>query len=263
MKSLLAALFTLALVIVAPSAVLADGAEPAEVGVEQRLGDRLPLDVPLLLPEGGEAPSATLLRGRPVVLVLAYSACPMLCNLVLREMVRAVRAAEVRPGRDYDLVTLSIDPAEPPDVAREARARLLSGSGIADEPEAWRYFLGTEASIRRMAGAVGFRFAFDARTKTYAHPAAAFVLTPDGRVSRYLLGLRHEPGALDDAVRAAAAGRIADRASSDAAATVCFELAPMGRSAQIVRWSLRGVGLGVLGGLAFGVAWLVRRRREP
>lgn len=222
--------------------------DPGDARIEQRLGAQVPLATPLRLANGETVTAGAMLRGRPVILVLAYSSCPTLCNLALREMAQATKGTETRPGRDYDLLTVSIDPEESVEIARGTESRLLAAAGLAPESGGWRYMLGSQDAIFAIADAVGFRFTFDPRTKSFVHPAAAFVLTPDGRVSRYLLGLRHEPAEIDDAVRAAAEGRIAEPAVFTAA-TICFELEPSGRRSQAVRWGLRGLGVTVMAAL--------------
>jgi protein SCO1 len=232
------------------------------IGIDQRLGSQLPLDTPVRATGGDTVTLRSAFRERPVILVLAYSKCPTLCNLVLREMAQATHGTEARPGRDYDLVTLSIDPEEPLDIAKATEQRLITASGLPADSGAWRYFLADRQAIDSITKAVGFRFAFDPRTRSWAHPAAAFVLTPDGRLSNVLLGLRHDPADVDQAVGNAARGRIAEPPSFSAA-TICFALEPSGRHADAVRWGLRGLGALVMGGLV-GLVLVVRKsKRSP
>lgn len=252
--------------LVAPSAVArADRAAQVSmdaVGIDQRLGSQLPLDTSVRTTRGDAVALRAVFRERPVILILAYSKCPTLCNLVLREMVQATHGTEARPGRDYDLATISIDPDEPLEIARASEERLVSSAGLPAGSGAWRYFLADRGAIDAVASAVGFRFAFDPKTRSWVHPAAAFVLTPEGRLSSVLLGLRHDPAEIDAAVRDAAQGRIAAPPKFDAA-TICFALEPSGKHAGAVRWGLRGLGIAVLGGLAALVLGARGWRRAP
>ncbi|NUO51780.1 MAG: SCO family protein [Polyangiaceae bacterium] len=262
--SLSAALIALALLVV-PSFARADGSAQLsvdQVGIDQRLGNRLPLDASLRTTGGDTVTLRSVFRERPVVLILAYSKCPTLCNLVLREMVQATHGTEARPGRDYDLATISIDPDETLEIAKGTEDRLMSSAGLPASSGAWRYFLAEREAIDKVASAIGFRFAFDPQTRSWAHPAAAFVLTADGRLSSVLLGLRHDPAEIDAAVREAAQGRIAEPPKFSAA-TICFALEPSGKHAGAVRWGLRGLGIAVLGGLAALVLGVRGWRRTP
>jgi protein SCO1/2 len=128
---------------------------------------------------------------------------------VLTGTARAVRDAGLRPGRDVRLVTVSIDPRDDPASAAERRRDVVAVFGGALPARAWPYLGGDAAGVRRLADAVGFRFAFDRTTDQYAHPAVLIALTPDGRVSSYLYGVAFDAGALRGAVARAGAGGIA------------------------------------------------------
>jgi protein SCO1 len=242
------------------AAEVAAHASTGDVKLEPRLGERVPRDVSLRDLDRGALASGELFRtGRPVVLVLAYSDCPMLCSLVLRGLADAARRAERRPGRDYDLVTVSIDPREPVDVARRSRSRLAALAGES-EVERWRYLLGAEPDVRRLADALGFGYHYDTTTGQYAHPAAVFVLSADGTIARVLDELEHAPGALDEALEAATAGDIAEASALDAILR-CFRFDPAGRRhGAAITWGLRGLGLLLLASLA--AALLFHRRRR-
>jgi protein SCO1/2 len=130
----------------------------------------------------------------PVVLVLAYYRCPSLCGLVLHGVVDGMKKLSWSLGREYRALTVSFDPRDTPAAARAKQASTLSGLGPPAPPErAWPFLVGEEAPIRALADQVGFRYAYDARTDQYAHPAAAIVLTPRGKISRYLYGVSFSP----------------------------------------------------------------------
>src|SRR5690606_39084282 len=154
------ALLLIASLLVAPTAAQPPPPAVAGTDVAPPPGAALPLDVTLRDLHGGTLATRALLRGRPVVLVFAYSDCPMLCSLVLRGLARAVRDAEARPEVDYALVTVSIDPDEPPAIARRTQSRLLALAGQSDHPGSWQYLLGEERAIGRLTAALGFRYRY-------------------------------------------------------------------------------------------------------
>ena len=166
-----------------------------EADLEEQLGRTLDPGLAFTDDEGKRVRLGDYLTGdAPVVLVLAYYRCPMLCGLVLRGVVDAMKKLSFELGREYRALTVSFDPRDTPAAAREKRASTLAGLG---RPLAagrdWPFLVGEEPSIHALASEVGFHYAYDARTDQYAHPAAAIVLTPHGKVSRYLYGVAFSP----------------------------------------------------------------------
>lgn len=250
------------------SVARADTARPAQlrgVGVEEHIGESLPLRLVFTDTSGRRIALSTLFGdGRPVVLVLTYVRCKMLCSLVLHGVIDAIRALRLELGRDYRVVLVSIDPAETTADAdarrREIVARLDRGA------DGFVYLVGAERSIRALAERLGFGFKVDARTEQIAHPAVIFVLTPDGRISRYLHGVQFPPDELAAALRAAAAG---DVLSARVAATVldCFQFDPALRAhRELIERYLRVGGSIVMLALGSTVSllfvWERRRRRS-
>jgi protein SCO1/2 len=132
----------------------------------------------------------------------------MLCGLVLRGLVDGLKKLDLRLGDDYQALTVSFDPRDTPAAAERKRASTLLGLGRAGvDPRAWPFLVGEEPAIHALADALGIRYAYDARTDQYAHPAAAIVLTPEGRVSRYLYGIEFPPRDLRLALVEAGEGR--------------------------------------------------------
>jgi protein SCO1/2 len=246
----------------APGPVLA-------AGVDEHLGAQLPLDTPFLAARGGATTLRPLFDGaHPVLLVIAYARCTMLCNVVLRATAEAARALAGNgrvAGRDYRLVVVSLDARETIDEARRQDTVLLARIGATD-PGAWPYLLGTRASIDAVANAVGFRYAWDPRTEQYAHPAVIFAVTPQGRVARYLHGVQFEPAEVAAALDDAAAGRLV---SEKAAAVLrCFHFDPALRRAGarvqlFLRIGAATIFVALLALLAGLVGWERRRGRLP
>ena len=237
-----------------------------EVGLDDRTGQRIPLDLVFSEAGGGRVVLGDLFGERPVLLILAYVRCSMLCSLVLGGATRAVAQMDLAPGEDYRLVTVSIDPHEEAATAGARRRELVAAIGRRGEPERWSYLVGAERPIRRLTGALGFRYAWDERTEQFAHPAVLFVLTPDGRVSRTMQGIEFDPATLAAALTAAGRGEVAAASPIAEALLSCFRFDPTRRiHRERIRTYLR-VGaatvFGLLGSLVvFLFVWERRRTR--
>ncbi|MGC4123212.1 MAG: SCO family protein [Myxococcales bacterium] len=232
------------------------------VGITERLGERVPEDAVLTAPDGRTARLGELLhRGKPVVLTLVYYDCPMLCGLLLGGLTDALRQSGLALGQDYEAMTLSFNSHETPAVAGLKQARYLQAVGAPASARDWPFFVADEASIHAVADAVGFRYAWDSGSRTYAHAAAVIVLTPDGRISRYLHGIRFEPRDLRLALLEAGGGRVGT--TLQRAALICFRWNPAARRyAFFVSTWLRTGGALVFVGLCALIVNLLRRERR-
>ena len=205
---------TLVLVATALLGGAAGGAEPLppaleQVGITEQLDAALPLDVRLRDETGAAVRLGDYFDGRrPVLLSLVYYECPMLCTLVLDGMVRTLGELEWTPGRNFRVLTVSIDPDETPELARQKKASYLAAYGRSEAAGDWSFLTGGPAEIARLADAVGFRYRYLEDSGEFAHPAALFVLTPEGRISRYLFGVQHDAETVRLSLVEAAAGRI-------------------------------------------------------
>jgi protein SCO1/2 len=181
-----------------------------EVDIEEQLGRRLDGDLEFSDMDGRRVRLGDSFRGdKPVILVLAYFRCPMLCGLVLRGVVKGLESLQYQLGKEYRALTVSFDPRDTPKAAREKRESALGALGLrVSDPAAWPFLVGPERASRALAEQIGYRFAYDPRTDQYAHPAAAIVLTPDGRISRYLYGIEYSPRDLRLALVEAGEGKI-------------------------------------------------------
>lgn len=204
--------FLLALLaLVAAEPVLAHDEVPAalrEVGFDQRLDAPVPLDVQMTDERGHPVTLRALLGGRPAILSFNQYRCPRLCPFVLEGLATALRDVPLELGRQYVVVTVGIDPREGPAVAAAKKAAIGRGYLAAARTDAWRFLTGTEGAVRRLAAAVGFRYAYDRATDAYAHPTGVVVLTPDGRVARYLFGMDYPARDLRLALVEASQGRV-------------------------------------------------------
>jgi protein SCO1/2 len=159
------------------------------VGFDQELGAQVPLDTVFHDASGKAVHLRGLLHGKPVLLVPGYFTCKTLCSVVRTGVAKGVRGSGFRPGKQFDVVLVSIDPHETPADARHAQqmdAANHPGAGVAQ----WHYLTGTQASIAPLMHSIGFRYMFDARSDQFDHATGIVVLTPDGKVSQYLFGVK-------------------------------------------------------------------------
>ena len=185
-----------------------------EVSIEQRIGQQLPLDLPFKDDAGNEVRLGRYFGNKPVVMALAYYECPMLCTQVLNGMTGALKTLSFDAGKDFEVVVVSIDPRDGFRMAGAKKATYLEHYGRPATAAGWHFLTGTEASIKPLAEAIGFHYAYDANLKQYAHGAAIYVATPKGVISRYFLGIEFAPRDLRLALVEAsnnALGTIADQ----------------------------------------------------
>jgi len=163
------------------------------VGIDQRIGQQLPLDLPFKDDGGRDVRLGEFFGTKPVVLALAYYECPMLCTQVLNGMTGALKTLSFDAGTDFEVVVVSIDPRDGYRMAAAKKATYLQSYGRPATAAGWHFLTGTEASSRALADAIGFHYAYDDNLKQYAHGAAIYVATPKGLMSRYLLGIDVAP----------------------------------------------------------------------
>lgn len=248
-------------------------AEPAPppalqgVGIEDHAGARIPLDLPFTEVGTRRARLGDYFGdGKPALMVLAYVRCKMLCSLVLQATVDAVRAMPLEVGRDYRLITVSIDPDEEAAAAAQRRAELVGRIGHPDQPERWTYLVGAERPIRALADRLGFRYRWDPRTEQFAHPAVIFVIAPDGTIARTFQAISPSPGDLAAALRRAVSGPVVAESIAERVLS-CFRFDPaeLAHRALIDRYLQIG-GASVLfvvaGSVASLLVWERRRRRR-
>jgi protein SCO1/2 len=230
-----------------------------EVGIDQRLGESLPLDAVFRDQAGREVALGDLLAGRPCVLALVYYECPMLCTLVLNDLLRAVRAIPLEVGRDFDVIAVSIDPRETAELAARKARQYVEGYGRAGSERGWHFLTGDQGSIDALARAIGFRYVWDERAQQFAHASGVMVATPAGVLSHYFYGLEYPARDLRLALVDAADERIGSPV--DQVLLLCLHYDPStGRYGLAITGALRLGGiatLALLGGFLF-----VSLRRE-
>jgi protein SCO1/2 len=176
------------------------------LGVDEHLSAPIDLNLTFIAENGYPvALREYFQKGRPVVLNLVYYKCPMLCTLILNGQTEAMREIPWTPGNEYEVVTISIDPRESFDDARKKKAVYM---GSFDRPApGWHFLADHDGNALRLAQQVGVKYRFDKQQDQYAHPAVVMVLTPEGRMARYLYGIRYRASDLRFALAEASAGR--------------------------------------------------------
>jgi protein SCO1/2 len=182
--------------------------EVADLAFEQKLGAQVPLDAVFRDEQGRDVRLGDYVAKRPVVLVLAYYRCPQLCTLVLDGLLDGLKSMPYRPGSEFEVVIVSFDPRETPELAAAKKEHYLAGYGRPGADAGWHFLTGDNDQIDRLAKAVGFHYAFDAKHDRFNHPSGLTILTPDGRVSRYLFGIRFLARDLKLGVVEASDGRV-------------------------------------------------------
>jgi protein SCO1/2 len=164
-----------------------------DVTIEQKLNSQLPLNAIFRDETGREVKLGEYFGKRPVVLALVYYECPMLCTQILNGMVRSAKVMSLEPGKDYDVLAISFDARETPKMAAAKKAVYVKEYGRPETAEGWHFLTGGLDSIKQVTDAVGFRFKWDVYNAQFAHASAIYVLTPQGKLSKYFYGIEYSP----------------------------------------------------------------------
>lgn len=179
------------------------------VGVTEHLNAQLPLDLDFVDESGRPVKLGSYFDGRrPVILTLNYYRCPMLCTLQLNGLIDGLRRMDWTPGEQFEIVTVSFDPAETPSLAKAKKDNYLGEYGRPSAAKGWHFLTGKQKSIKTLTETVGFGYKWNADRGQWIHIAALYACTPDGRVSRYLYGVMFEPGTLRFSLIEASEGKV-------------------------------------------------------
>jgi protein SCO1/2 len=234
-----------------------------EIGIDQKLNNQVPMDVPFLDETGVTVTLAKFAKqNRPIILAPVYYECPSVCTLTLNAITKTVNVLQLQTGRDYEVAVLSIAPNETPELAARKKLSYMNELKSPDAPGSWHFLTGNEENIRAVTESVGFRYFWDEKTQTYAHAAGIIILTPEGRVSRYLFGTNYTPLDLRLALTEASSGRIGGLAEQ--VLLLCFQYDPaMGRYSTAVLNLVRIGGLFTLVIVGAFIYLSVRREKRP
>ncbi|MCA9041742.1 MAG: SCO family protein [Planctomycetaceae bacterium] len=201
-------------------------AVPDGVGIDEHLNEIVPLNIPFKDDNGKEIFLGKYFnQGKPVILTLNYSDCPMLCSLQLSGLVSALKEIdEWTSGKQFQVVSVSIDPAETTLKAKDTKAKYLNAYGKQNAASGWSFLTGTQDSIKKLTDAVGFQYRFVPETGEYAHTAALIICAPDGKITRYLYGVEYPPQTLKLSLLEASAGKVGT--STDKILLFCYRYDP-------------------------------------
>jgi protein SCO1/2 len=243
----------------------ADAPIPAElrdIGIDDHAGQEVPRDIELTDQDGQRVRLGDYFDGKhPVVLALAYYECPMLCSMVLKGILDSMKEMRWTAGEEYRVVVVSFDGRDTPARAAQKRQNHVDAYHREVKGRGWDFLVGDAASVKQVAGAVGFHYRWDEREKQFAHAAGAFVLTPGGRISRTLYGMSF-PG-LRLALLEAAEGKVGT--VSEKFLLFCFHYDPAARGYVLatVRLMMAGGALTVLLLAAFLLRFWRAEKRRP
>lgn len=242
-------------------------AQAKAIKVDNRVGQFIPLDLVFTDERGhGVGLGRYFKQGRPIVMTLNYSDCPGLCVAQLDMLVDTLReltGAEL--GKDFEMLTVSIDPRETPEKAARTKAKytgLLSGDAA---EEGWHFLTGKQADIAKLADAVGFRYSYDRANGRYNHAAATYFLSADGRICRYLLSLGVEPQQFQLAIAEAAEGKLT-RSFADTIIQLCYMYDPEANRYTASARRMLALAAGAFVVLLTGAVlpfWFAGRVRQP
>ncbi|MGI8437020.1 MAG: SCO family protein [Chthoniobacterales bacterium] len=232
----------------------------ARAGLQQKLNVQVPLDALFRDEHGRAQPLGSFFHGKPVILALAYYECPNLCTLVLNGVLQTAQELRFDAGKEYEIVVVSFDPRERPALAAAKKQTYFERYGRPKTADGWHFLTGDETSIKQLADAVGYHYAWDAETHQFAHPSAIMVLTPAGKVSRYFPGIEYPARDVRLALLEASDNRIGSLA--DRVFLLCFHYNPnTGKYGLVISRVIQIAGCGTVLALALSIAFMVRRER--
>jgi len=212
------------------------------VGIDQRLDNQVPLNLKFRDETGQTVILGSYFGKKPVILSLVYYTCPMLCTMAENGLLNALRDVSFNIGEQYEVVTLSIDPTETPEMAMGKKAVYVGLYGRPAAKQGWHFLVGDDPSIRALAQAVGFHYNYIPETKQFAHATGIIVLTPQGKVSRYFYGILYPARDIRLALVEAATEKIGSPV--DAVLLYCCQYDPAtGKYSMVVSKILRLAGL--------------------
>lgn len=260
------ALLALVLTLLATAAFAENSATPpklpGKVGIDQNMNAQVPLETFFRDESGKVVRLGDVINGtRPVLLVFMYYRCPMLCSMVMEGVTKTLTDLRFDAGKDFDVVTISIDPRDMPKDAAAKKEKYVKRYGRLETAAGWHFLTGTDTSIHRVTDTVGFHYAYDPQLDQFAHATTLIVLTPQGRVSRYLYGFEYKPRDVRLALVEASQNKIGN--AVDQVLLLCYHYDPVtGKYSRSAMAFIRAGGVATVAGLAGFIFVMIRRERR-
>jgi protein SCO1/2 len=228
---------------------------------DQKLNSRISLDLQFRDEQGKTVALADYFGQKPVVLVLGYYECPMLCTLTFNGMVESMNEMKWSIGDQFSIVHVSINPTETPALALAKKRSYLRAYGRSGAEAGWHFLTGDEPAIRQLANEVGFHYAYDSSVRQYAHPSGLIVLTPDGTISKYLFGVQFLPSDVYGALQSASQRKVGS--PIEKLVLLCFHYNPIrGKYGALIMTTVRVLGAATVGGLVWLFVAMIRGERR-
>jgi protein SCO1 len=235
---------------------------PGKVSITQKLNAQIPLDL-MFRDETGKIVRLRdyFHHGKPVLLSFMYYRCPMLCSTVMEGVTSALTELKFNVGEQFDVLTVSFDPRDLPEQAAEKKEIYVKRYGRLNAGSGWHFLTGSDASIKPLTDAVGFQYAYDPQTDNFAHGTMLAVLTPDGRMSRYLYGFQYQPRDLRLGIVEASQGNVGT--VTDQVLLLCYHYNPsIGKYSRNAMAFVRAGGVATMMTLA-GFIFVMLRKDRP
>jgi protein SCO1/2 len=239
---------------------------PQQVGLDQRLHEFIPLDLAFVDETGKPVYLRDYFHSKPVILTLAYYDCPNLCALVLNGLLKTLRTLSLTVGTHFNVLTVSINPADTPALAAAKQTQYTRGYGRAnvanaDATHGWHFLTGEPEAIQHLTQAVGFRYSYDATQGQFAHATGIMVLTPQGQLSRYFYGVEYAPRDVQLGLVEAAAHKIGS--PIDRLLLLCYHYDPQSGTYNLaILRVLRAAGVATVVALGTCMGVMLRRERH-
>jgi protein SCO1/2 len=214
----------------------------SDVGIDQKLDAQVPPDLVFQDESGRDVRLGDYFGKRPIVLALVYYKCPMLCTMVLNDLTKAMNSMKMNCGQQFDILTVSFNPHETPDLARQKKNQYIRAYRRPEAEEGWHFLTGSQPSIEALTKSVGFRYAWDPKYQQYAHASGLIILTPQGRTARYFYGIDYAPSDLELSLAEASHGK--ETSVADQLLLFCFHYDPStGRYSLMVTRLIQAGGI--------------------
>lgn len=248
-------IFLALLIIIFP--IMTKAEKPPEVGIVEKLGNQVPLDLEFTSSDGTKKKLKDIID-KPTILSLVYYNCPGICSPLLTSMSEVMDKVKLEPGKHFKALTISFDHREGPDKAKRWKENYLASMKRPFGAENWEFMVGDSVSIRKLTDAVGFYFKPEGND--FVHAGALFILTPEGKVSRYLLGIEYNPFDLQMSISEAARGKSMPTITK--ILQYCYSYDPEGKKYVFNVTKVAGTVIFLAAGIFFVVLVLMGRSKK-